>query len=298
MNGLRLDVGDSYTTYTELDRDTLAMVLSAAYRDRLAPRTWWFPVVGRVPYKGFFDLDNALAEQRKLEAEGFDTYLRPPPPSARSGGSRTPCSRPSSGTTRWSSWPRSSTNFPQPPLRAGAGALQRELRNLGGQNRCRGVLLHAAGRSPDTVWCNRARDRWHDVKAFSRFMDSLVEDLEKVYGTRLQPGKTGSPAARPSSTGTCGDSATRSGRAFSPSPSPVSRPCPLTTPRSSAGCATTTGFPLRRASRGARRFAGGGHRGHQGGDRGGGRSLRTPAVHRNGGNAPGSPRAHPGGLRT
>lgn len=77
MNELQLDVGDSYTTYTELERDTLAMVLSAAHRDRLVARTWWFPVVGRVPYRGFFDLDDALNEQSKLEDEGFDTYLRP-----------------------------------------------------------------------------------------------------------------------------------------------------------------------------------------------------------------------------
>jgi len=74
---LGLDVGDSYTTYTRLERDTLAMVLSAAEKDRLAARTWWFPVVGRVPYRGFFDLDDALGEQRKLEEEGFDTWLRP-----------------------------------------------------------------------------------------------------------------------------------------------------------------------------------------------------------------------------
>jgi len=77
INALKLDVGDSYTTYTELDRDTLAMVLSAAYQDRLASRTWWFPIVGRVPYRGFFDLEEALREQRKLEDEGFDTMLRP-----------------------------------------------------------------------------------------------------------------------------------------------------------------------------------------------------------------------------
>ncbi len=56
---LGLNVGDSYTTYAALDRDTLAMVLSAAHRDRIVSKTWWFPVVGHVPYKGFFDLDDA-----------------------------------------------------------------------------------------------------------------------------------------------------------------------------------------------------------------------------------------------
>lgn len=72
-----LDVGESFTTYSRLHRDTLVLVLSAAYRDRLAPHTWWFPIVGRVPYKGFFDFGAAQAAARELQAEGLDTYLRP-----------------------------------------------------------------------------------------------------------------------------------------------------------------------------------------------------------------------------
>ena len=72
-----LDVGESFTTYSRLRRDTLVLVLSAAYRDRLEPHTWWFPIVGRVPYKGFFDFDAAQKAARDLQAEGLDTYLRP-----------------------------------------------------------------------------------------------------------------------------------------------------------------------------------------------------------------------------
>jgi predicted aminopeptidase len=72
-----LDVGESFTTYSRLRRDTLVLVLSAAYRDRLEPHTWWFPIVGRVPYKGFFDFGAAHAAARELEAQGLDTYLRP-----------------------------------------------------------------------------------------------------------------------------------------------------------------------------------------------------------------------------
>ena len=44
---LGIDVGDSYTMYTKLDRDTLALVVSAAPKDQIAPVTWWFPIVGR-----------------------------------------------------------------------------------------------------------------------------------------------------------------------------------------------------------------------------------------------------------
>jgi predicted aminopeptidase len=70
---------ESFTTYSQLDRDTLVLVLSGAYRDRLAPHTWWFPIVGRVPYKGFFDFSAAKQAAKKLESDGFDVYLRPSP---------------------------------------------------------------------------------------------------------------------------------------------------------------------------------------------------------------------------
>jgi predicted aminopeptidase len=72
-----LRAGDSFTTYSQLDGDTLVLVLSAAYRDRLERYTWWFPIVGRVPYKGFFDADVAQRSSRDLERRGFDVHLRP-----------------------------------------------------------------------------------------------------------------------------------------------------------------------------------------------------------------------------
>lgn len=183
MNGLGLDVGNSYTTYTELDRDTLALVLSAAYRDRLVPRTWWFPVVGHVPYRGFFDLDDALDEQRKLEAEGFDTFLRPT--SAFS-------------TLGWFSDPLLSTIVRYDAVELVATIIHELSHNhlfVPGRVRFNESFATWVGRTgaveffctrpgggPDTVWCNRARDRWHDVKVFSRFIDGLVEELEAVYG--------------------------------------------------------------------------------------------------------------------
>ena len=70
---------ESFTTYSRLDRDTLVLVLSGAYRDRLQPYTWWFPIVGRVPYKGYFDFSAAKVAAKALEAKGFDVYLRPSP---------------------------------------------------------------------------------------------------------------------------------------------------------------------------------------------------------------------------
>jgi predicted aminopeptidase len=74
-DSLGLNTGKSFTTYSRLDRDTLVLVLSGAYRDRLKPYSWWFPVVGRVPYKGYFDFAQARAAERALTDRGFDARL-------------------------------------------------------------------------------------------------------------------------------------------------------------------------------------------------------------------------------
>jgi predicted aminopeptidase len=78
-DSLGLPAKDAFTQYTKLEHDTLVLVLSGAYRDELRPVTWWFPVVGRVPYKGFFDFAEAARAEAELKDEGFDTYLRPSP---------------------------------------------------------------------------------------------------------------------------------------------------------------------------------------------------------------------------
>jgi predicted aminopeptidase len=77
LDSLGLKAGAEFTTYSRLDRDTLVLVLSAAYRDSLAFRTWWFPVVGSVPYKGFFDFAAGVREAKATDAAGFDAVLRP-----------------------------------------------------------------------------------------------------------------------------------------------------------------------------------------------------------------------------
>lgn len=77
QDSIRLRTKKSFTTYSKLDRDTLVLVLSAAYRDRLEPYTWWFPIVGRVPYKGFFDFDDARRAAKSYYDDGYDVALRP-----------------------------------------------------------------------------------------------------------------------------------------------------------------------------------------------------------------------------
>ena len=49
--------------------------LVAAPKDRLALVTWWFPVVGRMPYLGFFDLEKARKEKQRLVEKDLDVII-------------------------------------------------------------------------------------------------------------------------------------------------------------------------------------------------------------------------------
>ena len=71
-------VGESYTSYAEVAaHEATVHVVSAAYRDRLEAFTWWYPIAGRVPYRGFFDEASARAEADRLARRGLDVDVRP-----------------------------------------------------------------------------------------------------------------------------------------------------------------------------------------------------------------------------
>ena len=71
-----LNVGKSYSQYATVDSSALVWVLTAAPKLKLEPMLWWYPIVGSMPYKGFFSKDDALALKLELENEGYDVFVR------------------------------------------------------------------------------------------------------------------------------------------------------------------------------------------------------------------------------
>ncbi|MFH1132005.1 MAG: aminopeptidase [Pseudomonadota bacterium] len=69
----------AYTYFYDTGGNPIAYNLSAAPKDALTPKLWTFPVVGSLPYVGFFDHSKGVKSENELASHGLDTYLRPVP---------------------------------------------------------------------------------------------------------------------------------------------------------------------------------------------------------------------------
>ncbi|HUP58452.1 MAG TPA: aminopeptidase, partial [Bdellovibrionota bacterium] len=66
----------NYTEYVQLDRAAAVWVVSACEPLKFVSKEWSFPIVGRFPYLGWFDLDGARGLASELKKEGWDVDLR------------------------------------------------------------------------------------------------------------------------------------------------------------------------------------------------------------------------------
>ena len=71
---MHLDVENNYTMFYDAGDQPVAINLSASRKDALAPKLWSFPIVGTVPYLGFFDPAAATKRRRQLESEDWDVF--------------------------------------------------------------------------------------------------------------------------------------------------------------------------------------------------------------------------------
>jgi predicted aminopeptidase len=75
-NVIGLSHTENYTTYVQLDRPYVTYVVSAAARNELKHYLWTYPMVGALPYRGYFDPLDAKAEAEDMKKQGYDVYVR------------------------------------------------------------------------------------------------------------------------------------------------------------------------------------------------------------------------------
>jgi len=180
---LGLDAGRSFTYFSQLDSDTLVLVLSAAHRDRLAFHRWWFPVVGSVPYKGYFDFAAARREGSRFSALGFDVLIRPA--SAFS-------------TLGWFSDPLMSTTLRADSLSLANTVIHEILHNefyASGQAEFNESFANFVGARGSAAFYSRrgsaraaadAEARWADEKLLAAFWRGLHHEMDSVF--KAHPG--------------------------------------------------------------------------------------------------------------
>jgi predicted aminopeptidase len=72
---LSLPAHESYGTYADLDRRHLIWVTYAAPEFSLEPKTWKYPLIGELDYRGYFNEHDAIALAGKLRAEHYDVCI-------------------------------------------------------------------------------------------------------------------------------------------------------------------------------------------------------------------------------
>ena len=191
---LDLRVGGSFASLSYVDGGSTVYVLSAAKRTVLEPYTWWFPIVGRVPYKGFFARARAEAEAVALEARGYDTVIY---------------SAAAFSTLGW---------FDDPLLRhllrhdegflvnlvlhevyhntfylggARATAFNESLATFVGH---RGAIAFFAAEPVNADLARRAEAEWEDAMRFGAFIERLAVRLQEAYA--VAPDESAALAAR------------------------------------------------------------------------------------------------------
>ena len=181
---LKMNVGGSYASYSYVDRPDLTYILTAAPKTELKPYTWWFLIVGRVPYKGYFSKADADGAAADLQSDGYDTNIRPSAAFSTLGWFDDPLL---SHLLRYDKVTLSEVVFHElfhnTLYVKGAGAFNESVANFVGGRAAIDFFRDRFG--VNSVEHQRAIQAWQEELEFSDFIEKLGESLSEIYGKEI-----------------------------------------------------------------------------------------------------------------
>jgi predicted aminopeptidase len=172
----------NFARYKQLDRDHLVSVVSACAADSFTPFTWRYPLLGRLPYRGYYERADADREAARLAAEGWDVVVRPVDSFSTLGFTRDPLY---SFMADYSDYELASLILHEQTHATlfvkGQTQFSEELASYVGE---RGALDWLAARvGTGSVEYQEALDQIADEAALQELMSGLRGALEAVYGS-------------------------------------------------------------------------------------------------------------------
>ena len=74
---LQLKTKGNYKKYYQTEKKSISFAVSASPALKLEAHQWWFPILGKVEYKGFFVLEDAQKEAKKLQHKNYEVWVFP-----------------------------------------------------------------------------------------------------------------------------------------------------------------------------------------------------------------------------
>ncbi len=181
---LKMKVGGSYASFSYVDRPDLSFILTAAPQTELKPYTWWFLVVGRMPYKGYFSRKDAEQAATELQGQGYDTSIRPTAAFSTLGWFDDPLL---SHLLRFDRVTLAEVVFHElfhnTLYIKGAGAFNESLANFVGARAAIDFFRDKFG--PGSAEHRRALEGWQEELEFSAFIEQLAAELTALYSNDL-----------------------------------------------------------------------------------------------------------------
>jgi predicted aminopeptidase len=171
------------TIYLESDRPPI-YTLVAAPKDKLILVTWWFPVVGRMPYLGFFDPGKAREQEQRLVQRDLDVVIGRAEAFSTLGWFRDPLTLNLIHGSELDLVETILHEMTHTTLYVkGQGAFNEGLAQIVGK---KGALLFLEKtRGPDHPLTLEAAAALDDERLFAGFIDSLLADLDHLYRSSL-----------------------------------------------------------------------------------------------------------------